>query len=146
MNSLTVEDHIIGIGGIFFKSKDPEKLTEWYKSTLGFSVQVPYSEDDTAITFKWKTFEDENQNTVWAPFSKDTTYFAPSDKNFMINYIVKDIEGLLVKLKEKGIKQISPIKSYPYGKFTSILDIENNKIEFWEPDTEFFKDKYNTMK
>ncbi|HUT82796.1 MAG TPA: VOC family protein [Candidatus Bathyarchaeia archaeon] len=141
-NFTAIKDHIIGIGGIFFKSKNPDKLTDWYKSTLGFSVQVPYSEDDTAITFKWKTFEGENHNTVWAPFKEDTDYFAPSHKNFMINYIVKDIEGLILKLEQKGVKLIDHLKEYPYGKFASILDIEENKIEFWEPNMDFFKDKY----
>ena len=138
----TIKSHIVGIGGIFFKSKDPDKLIEWYKSVLGFEAQVPYSEDDTAITFKWKSSNGTNQNTVWAPFKEDTNYFDPSDRQFMINYIVKDIEGLISKLKAKGIKPINKIRKYPYGRFASILDIENNKIEFWEPDKEFFQEKY----
>ncbi|MBN1329722.1 MAG: VOC family protein [Candidatus Heimdallarchaeota archaeon] len=138
----SVESHIVGIGGIFFKSRNPDELTEWYKSALGFSVQVPYTKDDTAISFKWKTFEGENQNTLWAPFKEDTTYFSPSHKNFMINYIVKDIIGLMLKLEKKGIKPIDSIKEYPYGKFVSIVDIEGNKIEFWEPNKYYFKNKY----
>ncbi|NHJ86339.1 MAG: VOC family protein [Asgard group archaeon] len=141
-SNISIETHIIGIGGIFFKSKNPDELVEWYKSTLGFSVQVPYTKDDTAISFRWKSFDGENQNTVWAPFKEDTTYFSPSQKNFMINYIVKDLDGLMLKLEKKGIKSNDSIKEYPYGRFTSIMDIEGNKIEFWEPNREYFKDKY----
>ena len=142
MNTPTTRHHILGIGGIFFKSRDPKKLTKWYESLLGFAPQVPYSEDDTAITFKWRTFEGENHNTVWAPFNEDTNYFDPSNQSFMINYIVKDLVGLLEKLNKQGIQIIESIKEYPYGKFASILDIENNKVEFWEPNSDFFKDKY----
>ena len=138
----SIRDHILGIGGIFFKSKNPNLLTQWYIDNLGFSPRVPYSSDDTAITFKWRTFEGDNQNTVWAPFREETDYFQPSSKSFMINYIVRDIDELLTKLRQKGIQTVESIKEYPYGKFASILDIEGNKIEFWEPNREFFKDKY----
>ncbi|MHA2168774.1 MAG: VOC family protein, partial [Candidatus Kariarchaeaceae archaeon] len=99
-------------------------------------------EDDTAITFGWKTFDGENNNTVWAPFKEDTEYFSPSKKEWMLNYVVKDIEGLLAKLKKKGIERVGKLDTYEYGKFVRILDPEGNKIEFWEPDSEFFKDKY----
>lgn len=142
MSSITIKDHIVGIGGIFFKSKNPKKLTEWYESLLGFTPQVPYNDKDTVITFKWRTFDGANHNTVWAPFKENTTYFAPSKQSFMINYIVKDLAGLLDKLIKQGIQIIDSVKEYPYGKFASILDIEGNKIEFWEPNQDFFKDKY----
>ena len=138
----SAKNYIIGIGGIFFKSQDPEKLQNWYIENLGFFSQVPYMEGDDAITFKWKSVLDEHENSVWAPFKNDTTYFNPSQKEFMINYIVINIEELLDDLKSKGIKAIDEIRTAPYGKFASILDPEGNKIEFWEPNREFFKNKY----
>jgi predicted enzyme related to lactoylglutathione lyase len=142
ISSEDTSDHIIGIGGIFFKAKDPSALQEWYQNNLGFSPRIPFYEDDTAITFGWKTFDGENNNTVWAPFKEDTEYFSPSKKEWMLNYVVKDIEGLLAKLKKKGIERVGKLDTYEYGKFVRILDPEGNKIEFWEPDSEFFKDKY----
>lgn len=139
---MSIQSHIVGIGGIFFKAKNPEVLQEWYEEKLGFSVQVPYDEKDTAITFKWKNFENENHNTVWAPFPENTDYFKPSNKSFMINYIVKDMEGLFAKLSTMGIDLVGSIRTYKYGKFSHIIDPEGNKVEFWEPNREFFKDKY----
>ena len=134
--------HIIGIGGIFFKSKNPGELQNWYKDHLGFSTQTPYMDGDDAITFKWRNWDGISENTVWAPFPNDTTYFEPSEKEFMINYIVKDLEGLLEKLKIKGIIPIGSVSTHPFGKFVQIVDPEGNKIEFWEPDRGHFADKY----
>jgi len=110
---MQIENHIVGIGGVFFKSKAPEKLTEWYKKILGFSTQIPFDNEDTAINFKWKTFSGEHHNTVWAPFSKKTTYFDPSPKEWMINYIVKDLEGLIRKLEMENIEIVEKIRKYP---------------------------------
>jgi predicted enzyme related to lactoylglutathione lyase len=141
-HSSILNDHIVGFGGFFFKSKDPQSLTQWYQKMLGFTTQVPYTEDDSAITFRWKSFDDVNQNTVWAPFKEGGDYFAPSKKEWMINLIVKDIEGLLTKLTVQGVQQIGKIEEESYGKFAWILDPEDNKIEFWEPNREFFAEKY----
>ena len=136
------KNHIIGIGGIFFKSIDPRKLQDWYVKNLGLTSQVPYSENDDAISFAWKTMANENENTVWAPFKDNTDYFNPSSKEWMINYIVRDLKGLLEDLETKGIKTIDKIQHLPYGKFVHIIDPEGNKIELWEPNKEFFKSKY----
>jgi len=141
-HSSILDDYIVGFGGFFFKSKDPEALTIWYQKILGFTTQVPYTSDDSAISFKWKSFDGENQNTVWAPFEENTNYFSPSEKEWMINLIVKDIEILLAKLIAQGVQIIGKIKEAPYGKFAWILDPENNKIELWEPNRDFFADKY----
>jgi len=141
-HSSILHDHIVGFGGFFFKSQDPKGLTKWYQEMLGFTTQVPYSDDDTAITFRWKSLDGINQNTVWAPFKEDGDYFAPSEKEWMINLIVKEIEELITKLTALGIQQIGEIEEKPYGKFAWILDPESNKIELWEPNSEFFADKY----
>lgn len=141
-HSSILEDHIVGFGGFFFRSKDPEALTKWYQEKLGFTTQVPFSDDDTAIIFKWKSFDGENQSTVWAPFKDDTDYFGSNKKEWMINLIVKDIEILLEKLADQAVKQVGKIEEFYYGKFARILDPEGNKIELWEPNREFFVDKY----
>ncbi|MHA2027947.1 MAG: VOC family protein [Candidatus Kariarchaeaceae archaeon] len=140
---MDTQSHIIGIGGIFFKSKNPNSLQKWYEDKLGFSVQVPYDDTDTAITFKWKTFDGENHNTVWAPWPQDATYFEPSKSSWMINYVVRDMEVLIGKLQSDGIEVSDEIKTYSYGKFGWAMDPEGNKIEFWEPDKEFFATKYD---
>lgn len=138
-----ITSNILGIGGIFFKANNPKNLQDWYSKNFGFYSQIPYSEDDDAISFAWKTMTNENENTVWAPFNNDTEYFNPSTKDFMINYIVRDMNALLLELKEKGIEQIDEIQTAPYGKFVHIMDPEGNKIEFWEPNRTFFEKKYN---
>ena len=81
-------------------------------------------------------------NTVWAPFKEDTNYFNPSNKDWMINYLVNDIEGLLETLKSEEIYPIDDISNLPFGKFVHIIDPEGNKIEFCEPNKDFFNDKY----
>jgi predicted enzyme related to lactoylglutathione lyase len=141
-HSSILKDHIVGFGGFFFKSKDPAALTQWYQEKLGFATQVPYTPDDSAISFKWKSFDGDNQNTVWSPFNETSEYFSPSKKEWMINLIVKDIEVLLSKLAAQGVKVHGDIEEAPYGKFAWILDPENNKIELWEPNKKFFADKY----
>ena len=69
----------------------------------------------------------------WLPFKKESDYFAPSKKEFMINYTVQNIEGLVEKLKSSGVTIVDEIVTYDYGKFVHIMDAEGNKIELWEP-------------
>ncbi|TDW96362.1 VOC family protein [Dinghuibacter silviterrae] len=120
---------VTGIGGIFFKCQDPEKMKEWYKTHLGFDVS-PYG-----VKFDWRQEEDTAKKgyTVWSPFSEKTKYFEPSTKDFMINYRVDNIEALVAALKEEGVTVLDAVESYDYGKFVHILDIEGNKIELFEP-------------
>ena len=120
---------VTGIGGIFFKSKDPKSLRAWYQEHLGFYVNAYGS------VFEWKQAKDSNKKgfTQWSPFKESTTYFAPSTKEFMINYQVQNIEGLVIKLKENGVTIVDSIATYEYGKFIHIMDTQGNKIELWEP-------------
>lgn len=124
---------VTGLGGVFFKSEDPKKLTAWYSKHLGVGDS----------TFKWidpaKPDEKEYAQTVWAPFKESTTYFAPSEKQFMLNYRVDNLVELLSTLKEEGVQVLGEIQEFPYGKFGWILDPEGNKIELWEPIDEGFK-------
>jgi len=118
----------IGLGGIFFKCADPVALREWYKIHLGFNT------DDYGTTFEWRNSDPEQKGyNVWSPFKKDTTYFQPSEKEFMINLRVDDLEWLLEQLKNEGIPQIGEMQAYEYGKFAYIMDPEGTKIELWEP-------------
>lgn len=123
-----------GIGGIFFKCKDPQKVREWYHDNLGLSV------NEYGSVFEWRQGADTAQKgfTQWSPFKETTKYFNPSTKDFMINYRVEDLERLLQDLKTNGVAITDKIETYEYGKFVHIMDIEGNKIELWEPnDIEF---------
>jgi predicted enzyme related to lactoylglutathione lyase len=120
---------VTGIGGIFFKCKDPKKTTEWYQTHLGLNTN-PYG-----ASFEW--FEGDNNKkkgqTQWTPFPETTKYFEPSGRDFMINYRVHNLEALVEELKKNGVTIVDKIESYDYGKFVHILDLEGNKVELWEP-------------
>ena len=120
---------VTGIGGIFFKCKDPKKMNEWYKTHLGFDPS-PYG-----TKFDWQQEADPTKKgyTLWSPFPENTPYFEPSQKDFMINYRVENIEALVEALKQEGVTVLDNIETHDYGKFVHILDIEGNKIELWEP-------------
>jgi len=120
---------ITGIGGIFFKCKDPDKMKDWYKAHLGFETD-PYG-----TSFEWRQSNDTTKKglTVWSPVSDMTTYFEPSAKEFMINYRVENLAELVEQLKNEGVTVLDEIETFEYGKFVHLLDIENNKIELWEP-------------
>lgn len=123
---------VTGIGGIFFKSKEPKKMTEWYAQNLGLDTN-PYG-----ATFDWYEGDDNTKKaqTQWSPFSDSTDYFAPSTKEFMINYRVDNLEALVEELKKAGVTFVDDVVTYEYGKFIHILDPEGNKIELWEPPVE----------
>ena len=120
---------VTGIGGIFFKCKDPNKMKEWYKTHLGLNAG-PYG-----ASFEWLQADDSSKKgvTQWNTFTETTKYFEPSAKDFMINYRVEDLEGLVEQLKTEGVTIVDKIESYDYGKFVHIVDDEGNKIQLWEP-------------
>jgi predicted enzyme related to lactoylglutathione lyase len=120
---------VTGIGGIFFFSDNPKETKEWYAKNLGLEI------NEWGSTFESRNISnpDEITSLQWAPFKKGSDYFAPSTKEFMINYRVKNIEGLVKKLRENGVTILDDISSYDYGKFVHIMDTEGNKIELWEP-------------
>ncbi len=128
-SSSTNMKKVTGIGGIFFKSKDPKKLGEWYEKHLGLNTN-PYG-----ATFEWYEAPDSTKKaqTQWAPFAENTKYFEPSQKDFMINYRVENLEALVEELKKENVTIVDNIETYDYGKFIHILDAEGNKIELWEP-------------
>ncbi len=120
---------VTGIGGIFFKSKDPGKLNEWYKTHLGINT------NQYGATFEWREDSDPATKgaTQWSPFKDSTKYFEPSTKDFMINYRVENLEALVEELKKENVTIVDKIETYDYGKFVHILDPEGNKIQLWEP-------------
>ena len=122
---------VTGIGGIFFKCNDPKVMKDWYDKNLGFG------NEQWGTNFEWREVDnDKKGSTVWSPFSSTTKYFEPSTKDFMINYRVEDIEGLVEQLKKDGVTLVDEIQDSDYGKFVHIMDPEGNKIELWEAPAE----------
>ncbi|UOK42992.1 MULTISPECIES: VOC family protein [Flavobacterium] len=123
---------VTGLGGFFFKCDDSNATKDWYKNHLGIPV------DQYGWTFWWKDREGNDCSTQWSPFPAETKYFEPSQKQFMMNFRVDNLEELLKVLKEEGVTIVDEMESYDYGKFGLILDPEGNKIELWEPEDEAF--------
>jgi predicted enzyme related to lactoylglutathione lyase len=123
---------VTSIGGIFFKSKDPEKIKEWYSKHLGLNT------DKYGTSFEWRHAEEENKKgfTAWGVFDAKTKYMEPSKNEYMINYRVENLEVLVELLRKEGVTIVDEIEYYEYGKFVHILDCEDNKIELWEPNDE----------
>jgi predicted enzyme related to lactoylglutathione lyase len=121
---------VTGLGGIFFKCENPKKVREWYRDHLGLIT------NDYGSAFEWYQGADSTKKgfTQWSPFKQTTKYFEPSTRDFMINYRVADLTGLVEQLREEGVTVLDTIAVYEYGKFAHIMDIEGNKIELWEPD------------
>lgn len=120
---------VTGIGGIFFKARDPQALGAWYRTHLGLAV-----DDWGGVAFRWA---DDNPagagTTIWTPFKHDTGYFAPSTAPFMVNFRVADLHGLLAALRAEGCQVMDAVEESEYGKFGWVLDPEGNKVELWEP-------------
>lgn len=126
---MTERARVTGIGGVFFKARDPKALSAWYAHHLG----VPYKAGEGAL-FRWEQDPKiDGGITVWSAFAADTTYFDPSPAPFMINFRVADLDALLAQLKAEGV-QIDPKREdYDFGRFAWIYDPEGNKIELWQP-------------
>jgi len=127
---------VTGIGGIFFKCKDPKQMRAWYQKHLGLNTNA------YGAVFEWRQGADTSQKGFlqWSPFNEKTKYFAPSTKDYMINYRVANLTALVAALKEEGVTITDTIETFEYGKFVHILDAEGNKLELWEPnDKEFEK-------
>ena len=124
--------HVKGIGGVFFKSKDGAALRKWYQKHLDIQS------DEYGYLFKGRDYDNPDQETitVWGPFKKDSDYFDPSKREFMVNFRVSDLDGLLAKLEADGIKQVGKMEEYEYGRFAWIMDPDGTKIELWEPPPE----------
>jgi predicted enzyme related to lactoylglutathione lyase len=117
---------VTGLGGFFFKSSDPKGLAAWYQKHLGLPIT-----DFGGAMFA----EDEKRAgvTLWTPFKADTNYFQPSTKDFMINFRVDDLDGLLAQLRSEGVQVDENVQDSEYGKFGWIMDPEGNRVELWQP-------------
>jgi predicted enzyme related to lactoylglutathione lyase len=120
---------VTGIGGIFFKTKDVQATKEWYEKNLGLAM------DQYGSPFEFRNAKrpQEINYLEWSVFKEKTKYFAPSEKEFMINYRVQNMEGLVRNLKKNGVTIVDTIQTVDYGKFVHIMDADGNKIELWEP-------------
>ena len=123
---------VTGLGGVFFKCNNPKEMNEWYAQNLGLETSA------YGATFEWRQADDPSKkgSTTWCTFPADTKYFNPSDKPFMVNYRVADIEALVAELKQSDVTVVDEIAEYDYGNFVHILDPEGNIIELWEPKEE----------
>lgn len=121
---------VTGIGGIFFKSKDPKALSAWYQTHLGIDVQ---SWGGAAFTWNGPDNPTGVGTTVWNAFPAETTYFAPGTASFMVNYRVADLHALLTALRSEGVQVEEKVEESEFGKFGWVIDPDGNKIELWEP-------------
>ena len=121
---------VTGIGGVFFKAKNPEEMKSWYRAHLGIDVQVW-----GGASFDWSDAEGKAiaGSTAWAINPQDSESFAPSTSPFMINYRVDDLLGLVKALKEEGCHVLDRIDESEHGKFAWVMDPEGNKVELWQP-------------
>lgn len=127
-----MKNRVTGIGGVFFKTKDPAAVKEWYNKHLGLNT------DQWGCTFWWKDKDGNDCSTQWSPFKEDTEYFKPSEKEFMMNYRVENLEELMKTLKAEGVQVMEEVQIVEEGKFGWIMDCDGNKIELWEPNDKAF--------
>jgi predicted enzyme related to lactoylglutathione lyase len=126
---------VTGVGGIFFKCNNPKKTATWYQRHLGIRMV-----EGNAGIFEWKEKGKSSfARTVWAPFPKNTKYFQPSKKQYMVNDRVENLKALLKQLKKEGVTIVGTTEEYDYGKFGWIADLDGNKIELWEPNDKLFR-------
>lgn len=117
---------VLGLGGVFFKAKDPEKLGAWYREWLDVPVE-PWG-----AVLKHENLPKTAYN-VWTPFKADTDYFAPSKADFMVNLVVDDVDGCLERVREGGAEVMEKIEDGEFGRFGWFVDPEGNKVELWAP-------------
>jgi predicted enzyme related to lactoylglutathione lyase len=120
---------VTGIGGVFFKSKDPKELMAWYAQHLGLRL-----EEWGGALLKWPDDKaDDGGLTVWTVAAQSSDWFSPSDASFMINYRVDDLDALLTELRDAGVHIVKGPEAHENGRFAWILDPDGNKLELWEP-------------
>ena len=116
-------ERVVGIGGVFFRSQDPEALRAWYARWLGIDME------DFGTVFTAA----EGDQTVWAPFAADTDYFGRQEQQLMVNYRVRDLDAMLAQLREAGVEVDDNVHEMEFGRFGWGVDPEGNRFELWEP-------------
>jgi predicted enzyme related to lactoylglutathione lyase len=119
-------ERIVGIGGVFFKSKDPKALAAWYREHLGVPVEAGQSHAALTSTAA-------GEMTVWSTFAADTKYFGPGPSSSMVNYRVSDLNAMLAQLRAAGVQVEDRVEDYDYGRFGWATDPDGNRFELWEP-------------
>jgi predicted enzyme related to lactoylglutathione lyase len=119
-------EHVLGIGGVFFKARDPQALAAWYREHLG----VPVEPGHTYASF---TAAATGEKAVWSTFPADTPYFGPGPAGFMVNYRVRNLDAMLAQLRAAGATVEDRVEDYDYGRFGWAADPEGNRFELWEP-------------
>jgi glyoxylase I family protein len=117
-------DRVMGIGGWFFRAKEPKMLAEWYRKNLGI--------DPVPADYTQKPWSQEAGPTVFAPFSKDSEHFGNAEKQWMINFRVRNLDAMAAQLRKAGIEVSVDPETYPNGRFARLNDLEGNPIELWE--------------
>ncbi len=121
---------VLGVGGIFFKSPDPARLCQWYSQWLGFSIET--ESGMSFVPFHPHSMPAKGY-TVWSAFSSTTCYFSPSDKEFMFNLVVDNLEEALHQVTAGGAEVVGDIEKSEYGRFGWFVDPDGNKVELWQP-------------
>lgn len=119
-------ERVRGVGGVFFKARDPKALAEWYREHLG----IPVAEGQTYAAFE---SAGDGEQTVWSTFPTHTEYFGPGGSTLMINYRVADLDAMLAQLRSAGVDVDDRVEDYGYGRFGWAADPEGNRFELWEP-------------
>lgn len=121
---------VTGIGGIFFRSEDPDRTADWYREHLGIPI------GEWGWEFRWRDPEDPDREgyTAWSAFGQDSDYFGSPVQDHMVNYRVDDLDAVLDKLAaagiglDKGIEELDGV-----GRFAWVRDPDGRRIELWEP-------------
>ena len=121
-------EKVTGIGGVFFKAKDPKQMLAWYRKNLGIPAKGSY----TDFLWREKDHPEVMGHTAWRIFPTNTTYFGESSSSLMINYRVANLDRMLAQLRSGGVK-VEKVEDYDYGRWAWITDPEGNRIELWEP-------------
>ncbi|MCB9662944.1 MAG: VOC family protein [Alphaproteobacteria bacterium] len=124
-------ERVRGIGGIFFKARDPAALGAWYRDHLGVDVDPTWG----GCAFTWRDHDTGSApaSTIWSPFKEDTTYFAPSTASFMVNFRVDDLDAMLAQLRAAGCDVDERVERSEFGAFGWVMDPEGNRVELWQP-------------
>jgi catechol 2,3-dioxygenase-like lactoylglutathione lyase family enzyme len=125
-----MDRRVMGIDGIFFKARDPDRLRAWYREHLGLEIA-----DWGGVVFEPLVTSPAGRQgtTVWSIFPGDTTYFDPGTSPFMINYRVEDLDAVLAALRAEGCQVDDRVESSELGRFGWVMDLEGNRLELWEP-------------
>lgn len=128
-----MERRVTGLGGVFFRSKNPKRLANWYRQHLGLDVTTEGGQ--TFWPFQWKQRRGAKRNgvTIWAPFPARSRYFGSQRQPIMMNYIVEDLDRVLRALRSERVEIIGGVEKSEYGRFAWIRDGEGHRVELWEP-------------